>query len=263
MVMLAGHLTVLLEEESRQRPRTEFEAVFVANHFSYDLLAGNGYPMEKVFVVGVPLLESCTACASDLEACRRLHNDLVLGKNEPFLLFNVEPSAEHHYCDWDRHWQNFRNMMGIVAPQGMPVVLSLHLLCQLEDYAFAEGEFSARISRQWKIDDLYPHCKLVVSFPCSTNLIAETFGKPLAIYDFFRIAHTDSPRGEEFRLLGALVGHALPEIEANIRQLAAAATPMEQTSAVSPAPTSMPAPDAIRCHVENLLNAATPRSEAT
>ena len=262
VVMLAGLLTGLLERDVWHKPSTKFDAVFVFNRFSYDLLARNNYPMEKVHIVGIPLLDAGTARARDPEACRRLYDDLGLGENEPFLLFNVEPSAEHHYCDWDRHWQNFRNMMGIVARQGMPVVLSLHPLCHLEDYAFAEGEFGVRISRQWKIHDLYPHCKFVVSFPCSTNLIAETFGKPLAIYDFFMIAHTDSPRVEEFRLPGALVGHALPEIEANIRQLAAAATPMEQTSAVSPAH-SVPASDAIRLHVDNLLNAATPRSAAT
>lgn len=263
MGMLAAHLTGLMDGDVWQKPSPNFDAVFVFNRFSRNLLAANDFPMGKVSIVGIPLLDAVVARASGLDECRRLHDDLGLGENEPFLLFNVEPSAEHHYCDWDRHWQNFRSMMGIVARLGMPVVLSLHPLCHLEDYVFAEGEFGVRISRQWKIHDLYPHCGFVVSFPCSTNLIAETFGKPLAIYDFFMIAHPDSPRVDEFRLPGALVGHTLPEIEANIRQLAAPAAPMELGGAVLPAPTFVPASDAIRTRVENLLNDAKKRIAVT
>lgn len=263
MGMLAGRLTGLMDDDVWQKPSPSFDAIFVFNRFSRDLLASNDFPMDRVFIVGTPLLDDVAARASDPEACRHLHADLGLGADESFLLFNVEPSAEHHYCDWDKHWQNFRTMMGIVTKQGLPVVLSLHPLCRLEDYAFAEGEFGVRISRRWKIHDLYPHCRLVVSFPCSTNLIAETFGKPLAIYDFFMMAHPDSPRVDEFRLPGALVGHTLTEIEANIRQLAAAAASSGQAAAVSPAPTFVPASEAIRTCVENLLNDAKTRIAVT
>lgn len=262
MGMLAGRLTGLMDGDVWQKPSPNFDAVFVFNRFSRDLLAANEFPMDKVSIVGIPLLDAAAARASDPEACRRLHADLGLGAGESFLLFNVEPSAEHHYCDWDKHWQNFRTMMNIVTKQDVPVVLSLHPLCRFEDYAFAEEEFGVRISRRWKIHDLYPHCGFVVSFPCSTNLIAETFGKPLAIYDFFMMAHPDSPRIDEFRLPGALVGHTVTEIEANIGQLAAAAASSGH-AAVSPAPTFVPASEAIRTRVESLLNDAKTRITVT
>jgi hypothetical protein len=209
--------------------------------------------MNKVFIVGHPLLEDVLARASKPETCRSLYADLALSSGESFLLFNVEPSAEHHYCDWEKHWQNFRAMMSIVTKQGLPVVLSLHPLCSFEDYAFAEREFGVRISRRWKIYDLYPHCKFVVSFPCSTNLMAETFCKPLVIYDFFLIAHPNSPRVNEFRLPSVLVGHTYTEIAANIMQIGDLAASSGKVATTSVVPTFEKASEVIRHQVESLL----------
>lgn len=258
VTMLAAWLTGLMERDIWQKPSPDFDAVFVFNRFSRNLLESNGFPMDKVIVSGIPLLDASVTRAADPAARRAMLVDLGLADGEPFLLFNVEPSAEHHYCDWDRHWENFRAMMRLVTAQGLPVVLSLHPLCRPEDYLFAESEFGVRIARRWKIHDLYPVCAFVVSFPCSTNLIAEVFDKPLAIYDFFLMAHPDSPRVAEFRLPGALVGHTIDEIAANVAQLAGALSGEAGRSppdAVPPAPTFMMASDVIRRHVEQLLRA--------
>lgn len=267
MHMLAGWWTGLMDRDVWQAPSAAFDKVFVFSNYSGDLLAADDFPMDKVVVSGVPLLDAVAARAADPKARRGLQADLGLGETEPFLLFNVEPSAEHHYCDWDRHWQNFRAMIDIVTKQGFPVVLSLHPLCRLEDYLFAEAKYGVRISRNWTIYDLYPYCEFAVSFACSTNLLAEMFDKPLAIYDFFNMAHPDSPRADEFRLRGALVGHSIPEIEANVRQLAEAAhsrtPPGSSEHAVSPAPTFVPASDGIRTHVEHLLQVAQSRRSVT
>ena len=247
MTMLAARLTGLLERDIWQKPSPDFDVVFVFNRFSRSLLESNGFPMEKVVTVGVPLLDAAVARSRDPEARRSMLADLGLHEDEPFVLFNVEPSAEHHYCEWERHWQNFRTMMGVVTAQKLPVVLSLHPLCRLEDYLFAESKYGVRIARSWKIHDLYPLCRFVVSFPCSTNLLAETFGKPLAIYDFFGMAQAGSPRAEEFRLPGAFVGHTVKEIGACVKQAAS----ME----FLPAATGEPIPsasDAMRKHVDAL-----------
>lgn len=250
MTMLAARLTGLLERDIWQKPSPDFDAVFVFNRFSRSLLESNGFPMEKVVTVGVPLLDTSVVRSRDPAARRSMLADLGLREDESFLLFNVEPSAEHHYCEWDRHWQNFRTMMGIATGQKLPVVLSLHPLCQLEDYLFAEPEYGVRIARKWKIHDLYPLCRFVVSFPCSTNLLAETFGKPIAIYDFFGLAQAGSPRAEEFRLPGAFVGHTVGEIEACVKQAAS----MEFLPAVTGEPIPS-ASDAIRQHVDALIRA--------
>ena len=258
VIMLAARLTGLMARDIWQKPSPDFDTVFVFNRFSLNLLESNGFPMDKVVVSGIPLLDASVTRAADPAARQAMLADLGLADGEAFLLFNVEPSAEHHYCDWDRHWENFRAMMRLVTAQGLPVVLSLHPLCRPDDYLFAESEFGVRISRAWKIHDLYPVCAFVVSFPCSTNLIAEVFGKPLAIYDFFLMAHPDSPRVAEFRLPGALVGHTIDQIAANVAQLAASLHREAERScsdAVPPAPTFVMASDVIRRHVESLLKA--------
>lgn len=261
--MLAGWWTGLMNRDVWQTPSSTFDKVFVFSKYSSDLLAAEAAddsPMDRVVVSGIPLLDAVATRAADPETRSRLQADLELGAGESFLLFNVEPSAEHHYCDWDKHWQNFRAMMDVVKRQGLPVVLSLHPLCRLEDYLFAEVEYGVRISRKWTIYDLYPYCQFAVSFACSTNLLAEMFNKPLVIYDFFNMTHPDSPRADEFRLPGALVGHTIAEIELNLRQVEENARSTAALGcgahAVSPAPTFVPASDAIRRHVEHLLKTA-------
>jgi hypothetical protein len=217
--MLISRLTGLMEYDIWQKPSPIFDIVFVFNSFSRNLLEVNHFPMKRVVISGIPLVDVAIASVSDPVTRQAIFADLGLADRERFLLFNVEPSAEHHYCDWERHWTNFRTMMKVVTRQRLSVVLSLHPLCRLEDYLFAEQEFGVHVSRAWKIYDLYPLCAGVVSFPCSTNLIAETFDKPLVIYDFFGLAGKNSPRAWEFRLPNARIGHDLAQVTELVLEL--------------------------------------------
>lgn len=267
MEMLAGWWAGMMDRDAWQQPSSRFDRVFVFNKFSRDLLAADSFPMDKVVVSGFPLLDDVVARAADPEARSRLLADLEIEKEGSFVLFNVEPSAEHHYCSWDKHWQSFRAMMEVMKNTGLKIVLSLHPLCCTEDYLFAEKEYGVRISRKWTIYDLYPYCQFSVSFACSTNLLAEIFNKPLVIYDFFNMAHPESPRAGEFRLPGALVGHTIAEVEMKIRQVKESACSIAavagETCAVSPAPTFVAASDVMRTNVEHLLQAAQLKPSAT
>ncbi len=257
MGMLSARWLGLMNADVWQKPSPNFDTVFVFNRFSQRLLEQSEFPTDKVCIVGIPLLDAVLARTKVSRASCSLFADLGLQVDEPFLLFNVEPSVEHHYCDYDRHWDNFRAMMEIATKQGLPVVLSLHPLCNIKDYVFAEKEFGVHISRAWKIHDLYPHCKLIVSFPCSTNLIAEAFNKPLVIYDFFMMAHPDSPRVEEFRLPGAKIGHTLAEVERNIAEVVSTQMLFDEVHTILPTVNFLPASDAIRIRIENTLGAAS------
>ncbi len=190
-----------------QKPDVEFDRVCVFSDFSAGLLRESAFPMDRVRVVGIPLLDRVAAVAADPQARTAMYAELGLPEDAPFLLFNVEPSAEHHYADWDAHWRNFRATLAAASSVGLPVILSLHPLCTPTDYEFAQAEFGARIARRHKIYNLYLHCRVAVSFACSTNIVAELFGKPLVIYDYFDMASVGSARAAEFRLPGAHIAH--------------------------------------------------------
>jgi hypothetical protein len=214
-----------------QKPDVDFDRVCVFTAFSAGLLRDSAFPMDSVRVVGIPLLDSVAAAAADPEARAALYAELDLPEDAPFLLFNVEPSAEHHYADQDTHWRNFRATLGAASSSGLPVVLSLHPLCAPADYEFAQAEFGARIARRHKIYDLYPHCRVAVSFACSTNVVAELFGKPLVIYDYFDMVGVDSVRAAEFRLPGAHIAHDPAALAAAIA--AALAEPLRLSAGAS------------------------------
>ncbi|MDZ4253719.1 MAG: hypothetical protein U1A72_14215, partial [Sulfuritalea sp.] len=69
---------------------------------------------------------------------------------------------------------------------GKPVIVSLHPLCSSDNYRFLEHEFGLHIADAG-IHLLYPSCAFVVSFGCSTNQFALTFGKSILMYDWFGI----------------------------------------------------------------------------
>ncbi len=218
--LLVARLTGLLSpNDIWQKPAEGFDRVFVFSKFSADLLRDSAYPMAGVRIAGIPLLDRVVEDARMPDARKRLFDDIGLPEGAPFILFNVEPSAEHHYRDWDTHWRNFRDLMRETTSHGLPVVLSLHPLCNPEDYRFAEREFGVRLSLTRKIYDLYPYCKMSVSFPCSTNVVAELFRKPLIIYDFFRLAAPESERVAEFRLPGAVVAYDVETVGQSIQDV--------------------------------------------
>lgn len=183
--ILAAKLSGLLPGDIWETPARAFDRVFVPGEFSKKILRLSGYPEEKIRVSGPPRLDPLLAGLKTGHGRHAVLRRLRLDEEQPFILLNVEPSWEHHYCPRERHWSNFRSLTDTLARQGLPVVLSLHPLCNIDDYAFIEADETFRISRELKIEHLYPHCALAVSFPCSTNAYAQYFCKPLIVYDWF------------------------------------------------------------------------------
>jgi hypothetical protein len=207
-----------------QKPSVDFKRVFAFSDYSSELLRTGGYPMEKVVVSGEPLLDSVWLRSSDPDAQRTLYSYLKLAPGTPFLLVNIEPSAEHCYCDWDRHWAFFGGMMNAVSCHGMPVILSLHPLCDAARYDFAKEKYGVFICRDFKIHELYPFCAISISFPCSTNLLASMFKKPLVIYDFFGLTDTNADSALMHALPGACIAADGTTLAAIVSGLVAHAT---------------------------------------
>lgn len=216
VAMLVARLTGLLEPEPWQKPSTAFDVVFVESEFSRDMLVASSYPGNKVVVSGKPRLDDVVRDLGDAGHAAAVYRSCGLADGTPFLLFNVEPSAEHGYSTWPDHWARFRALMDALRPAGIPVVLSLHPLCDPANYAFVEADDGFVISRQYSITELLPYASLVVSFPCSTNLLVPEFERPLIIYDFFGLTSEDSPRKDLFRIPGAQYAYAADELRARV-----------------------------------------------
>ena len=202
--MLASYLAGMLEENPWQKPSEQFDLVFAESDFSRDMLIQSNFPPGKVVVSGKPLLDSVFQDMADASYLIRLYADLELKPNEPFILFNVEPSAEHHYESWDVHWQHFSGLMDALFKLNVRVVLSLHPLCDPNNYRFVREKYGFIVSECYKITSLYPCCTLVVSFPCSTNTFSSIFKKPLIIYDWYGLTRKDYSASDLFRFDGAM-----------------------------------------------------------
>jgi hypothetical protein len=100
----------------------------------------------------------------------------------------------------------------------MKIVLSLHPLCRIEDYGFVEERAGFKVVDKPAIHEIYPYCRLVVSHPCSTNLLAGDFGKPLVIIDHAEFTREGAARAELFRLPGALYAYSAAELAERLPQ---------------------------------------------
>ncbi|GAB1413118.1 MAG: hypothetical protein AMXMBFR31_01460 [Candidatus Desulfobacillus denitrificans] len=224
LMMLAATLTGLQMNRLWLKPALDFKRVFVFSDYSRDLLLADGYPAGRIVVSAPPLLDAVRERIGDAAHEEALFSHIRLPAGTPFVLFNVEPSAEHDYCDWDRHWRQFHETLAAVAACGLPVVLSLHPLCRIDNYRFAEAQYGVTISTDFRIHDLYPYCAISVSFPCSTNLLALTFEKPLVIYDHFGILTRDEESRTLNMIPGACVAQSAGEVAECVRTIAAGAT---------------------------------------
>lgn len=230
LIMLTAWINGLSMQRTWLKPSLKFDRVFVFSDYSKNLLEGDGYPVEGVIVSGQPLLDDVWRNLGDKVYGEALFRTLDLPVHSPFILLNVEPAVEHDYCSWERHWQLFEEIMQAVTSFDIPVVLSLHPLCDYNNYSFVEEKFGVRISTCYKIHELYPYCTINVSFPCSTNLLAAEFGKSLVIYDHFHLTTRDSDSAALNRLENAEVGEDAGAIKAILADMLRA-----------PLPTSLPA----------------------
>jgi len=193
--MLAGRVFGLLENDVWQKPSVRHHTVFVDSIFSRDLLAASDFPVEKIVVSGSPVLDNVVRAMRNEDHADRIARSLGIEARAGFVLVNIEPAAEHHYCDWQKHWTNIDAVMQAVTRLKEPIVLSLHPLCDPAKYEFLQDKFGVRISRDFKIHELYPYCRFCVTFPCSTNRLSALFGRKIIVYDFFGIVAS----GSQFR----------------------------------------------------------------
>jgi hypothetical protein len=201
--MLAGRVAGLSVANPWQQPSEEFDVVYVESDFSRDLLLESRYPAAKIDVAGKPLLDAVVARTRDAAAREAIYASLGLAADTPFALLNVEPTAEHRYSDWDSHWRRLRQLLDGLRSTGVPAVLSLHWLCTPADYAWVTEEYGFAVPTDLKIVDLYPLCGVSVTFPCSTNVLAPLFRKPLVIYDFLGLTREGKPGSTRYRIPGA------------------------------------------------------------
>ena len=217
--MLVGKLTGLLDKNPWQQPTDRFDRVFVTSNWSRQLLIDSSYPAEKIIVSGLPLLDP--VFAGMLKPANRVRLLQALGQavDARFVLVNIEPSAEHKYADWDDHWRRLDALMLALAASRYTVVLSLHPLCRIENYCFIEEKYGFVIARNLTIHELYPYSEYVISFPCSTNWLSQTFNKPLIIYDTFGMSRAGADRAALFRLPWARIVSDIAEITTAIREI--------------------------------------------
>jgi hypothetical protein len=219
LLILAARICGTLKGNVWQKPTESFDVVYVYSEFSRTILVDSGYDPGKIVISGIPLLDEPRRTYGDDAHRTTMWRRLGLSGGCSFILFNVEPSYEHHYASHDDHWRHFHELMSVMQRTGMPVVLSLHPLCNLADYEFAETQYGVTIAREYRIFDLYPYCHFSVSFPCSTNVVAAEFDKPLVIYDYFGMTAETGPRKDLFRLPNARYGYTAEEVEREIQSL--------------------------------------------
>ena len=211
--MFAAKLAGILETDVWQKPSADFDKIFVYNKFSANLLDRLDYGDNKIEIVGVPLLDESIKRFSDKKEREDLFRYLGLIKKKQFIIFNVEPAYEHHYLEKKDHFNNFNNILKILKNSSFKTIISLHPLCEVERYKFAEKKYGTKISLDYKIHDLYPFCKYVVSFPCSTNIFAKFFNKTIVIYDFFNLTKPSSGREKEFKLPNSKIAYNFKELK--------------------------------------------------
>ncbi len=233
-LMFYAWLEGLLEPGPWQKPSVQFHCLFVESEISRRMLLDSNYPAEKIVLSGKPLLDQVIADASDPRHQHVVYDELDLPHGEPFLLCNVEPSFEHCYASFEEHWDRFHGLMRCLQNSGMPVVLSLHPICDAKNYNFVERQYGVRIARQRKIVELYPHAAIVVSFCCSTNAMADIFGRPLVIYDFVGMTKRDNPRSGQYRLPNAKIAYDTGQLRDVIEATLADRQPGESIETTPP-----------------------------
>jgi hypothetical protein len=209
---LAAKLHGLVERNIWQRPSESYDVVFAFSEFARRMLIDAHYDAHKIIVAGMPLLDRIVARLDDARHRAAIFQKLGLTVDEPFILYNIEPGLEHSYVPADIHWRRFNEHMAALSATGMKTILSLHPLCRMEDYRFIEQTPGFKVVGTPSIHEIYPYCRLVVSHPCSTNLLAGEFGKPLVIIDHAQFTREGAPRAALFRMPGAFYAYASEEL---------------------------------------------------
>lgn len=252
--MIAARVVGLHTPDSWQKPTPEFDVVFLESDFARSMLDERSYPMTDLVIVGKPYLDAVFASLEAPDSIEEFVAELGPIVNEPFLLWNVEPSAEHKYSSWGDHWRRTTAVADALADSGRPVVVSLHPLCAPADYSFLESRYRFVISRRLRIHDLYPRSAACVSFPCSTNQLAGLFGTPLVIYDFFGVT-SENRRRDLFRIEHATYAYSAEELRTRLAELPPAGQRVEAPTR----PTCVQIAEVVRDRLEGCREAKVSR----
>ena len=220
MELLAARLSGLLPRDIWQVPPPEFDAIFAPTQRSRDRLVENGHDAGRVHCFGMPRMAEAHRLLADQHAIDTKYRTLGLPSGTPYVLWNMEPSWEHHYSSAEVHWERVEAIRGILERLGRPVVISLHPLCRLENYLFLEQTPNIRISRDHGINVLYPFAGFSISFGCSTDQFGEGAGKVVVFYDWTGIS-THPGRWAEFQTAGMRVARDFATLETVVGEVAA------------------------------------------
>ena len=106
--IIASRIAGLSDEDGWQKPSVNFDRVFVPTEHSLEFLRQSKYPMERVVLAGMPRMDAVIKSQSDELETQQFFRSIRLPLGAPYIVLNVEPSAEHNYASWDQHWRLFR-----------------------------------------------------------------------------------------------------------------------------------------------------------
>jgi len=218
---LAARLYGLVDLDPWQNPSHDIDLYLAPTDHAMRLLAESGFPMDKVKLVGMPRLDKVAGKLATVGLRSELLNGLGIPDDASFILWNMEPGWEHGYRSVTEHWSQVKAIAASLRDTRMPVVISLHPLCHHSDYEFIEETPDFVISRNSAIHDLLPFSALVISYLCSTNIIASIFGKKSIIFDPKRYVAEDGESVGDHRVPGSEVVHSLEELANAITNAAA------------------------------------------
>lgn len=213
VLLLAARLSGYHEADPWQQPSPELDRFYVFTEHARRLAVLGGYPPERVEVAGWPRLDEVIRKLAAPGYRREALAALGFAPDARFIIWNIEPAWEHHYASEEEHWRRVQFLYEQLKRLDRPVAIPLHPLCLPADYAFLEADPRFRISRRHSIHYLYPLSEFVVSHTCSTNTLADIFGKPLVVCDWQGIS---GRRDLEFRTPNAIIAQTRPEIAAAI-----------------------------------------------
>lgn len=163
-------------------PVTKF---IVDNKWLYDRYIEDGISKDRLIIAGKPSLDQVFREISNPNFKKNVYETLNLDEDREFLLFSVEPLAEHLVLPWDKHLKILKNVIERLVELNLPVVVSLHPLCDPAKYTFLINDYKCVMPENLKFLSLLPFCKIfIVSAYSSTLFSALSIGKPCVAYDF-------------------------------------------------------------------------------
>ena len=216
--MLSSKLVGILQKNVWKVPAGNYRKIYVPIPLTQKMMVESGYAPEEIMVLsGSPRIDEAMVNLKNDDYISRIYAHLGLEKNQKFILWNIEPSAEHSYSEIDLHWDRFNSLVKALKTINHKVILSLHPVCDYQSYTFIEDDDQFTISTNYKINEIYPLSHIVLSYPSSTNYYSEIFKKPTVIYDWFGLTLKNSKSSRWFITENTVAGHTPSEVQRLLR----------------------------------------------